>query len=304
MSGQPNYISWLGHGTINIMPPVTFTNVAAYGFVLNASQPAIQALANELLGPATQGEVQYIAVSAAVLVTFFDAAQCASIPEPIGFLPSRECAFWVTLLENWPGGQNPDRLVLWAPYVFIDNDVGLATGREVWGWPKALAHIAVATDEPLAPARFACKPTIIRNFGANQPAEKAELFSVEGTLPLSAIQLAEADFLALSPILFGELALLFTDGFLQDPVLPAIALKQFRDSAHPTQACFQAIVNSPCQLTSIQTGYILADTFTLSITTCASHAIITDLFGVAPTPGSTEVPIVMALILGFDMSAR
>jgi hypothetical protein len=303
MAGQPNFISWRGHGGIELSQPFTFTDVTAYGFVVDASQSAMQALTDELLGPATQGKVKYTVVSSAALVTFFDAARCLSDPDVVGFLPSRECGFWAPLLETWPGGEFPDRLVLWSPYVFINNDVGLASGREIWGWPKALATIVVATDAPQAPAQFTATPTIIRTFGANQPAEKALLVTVAGTRPIGAIPSGAAGLLQVASELFGDLAALFVAAFLIKPGLPVIALKQFRDSADSTRACFQAIVNSPCRLTTIRGGSLLADNFTLSVTTCASHQIILDMFGITPNPGSTSLPVRVAGTLGFDMAA-
>ena len=304
MAGQLNYISWRGHGEIDLSQPFTFTDVTAYGFVVDASQSAMQALTDELLGPATQGKVKYAVVSSAALVTFFDAARCLSDTDVVGFLPSRECAFWAPLIETWPGGEFPDRLVLWSPYVFIDNDVGLVSGREIWGWPKALASIVVATDDLQAPARFTTTPTIIREFGTNQLAEKALLVSVAGTRPIGAIPPGAAGLFELVSEVFGGLAAMFVDAFLIEPALPAIALKQVRDSANSARACFQAIVNSPCRLTTIRGASLLVDDFTLSVTTCASHQIMLDMFGITPAPGSTSLPVRVAGTLGFDMAVE
>jgi hypothetical protein len=304
MTGGANYISWRGHGGIDLGQPFDFTDITSYGFILDASRSAMQALVDELLGPATQGKVKYTVVGSAALVTFFNAARCVSDVDVVGFLPSRECAVWAPLLETWPGGEFPDRLVLWTPYIFIDNDIGLASGREIWGWPKALASIVVATDAPQAPARFACTPTIIRTFGPNQPAEKTLLLSVEGTRPIGAIPSGAAGLLEVLFALFGDLAALFAEVFLIHPVLPAIALKQVRDSADATKACFQAIINSPCRLTTIRSAALLMDNFTLSVTTCASHPIMADVFGIAPQAGATTLPVRLAGAMGFDMAVE
>ncbi len=304
MSGQPPYISWLRHGAVDARPPAYFSNVTGYSFVLDASQSAMQKLVDELLAPATQGKVSYTVAGAATLVTFMDVARCGSTPDNIGYIPARECEFWIPLVERRAGEPAHDRLVMWAPYIFIDDDIGLVTGREVWGWSKALGRITVATDAPTAPARFACETNIMPVFDPNKPMRKAELFSVTGSQPIGVTPTGPAGLLEFLTALFGEFAALAFELFHLQLKLPAIALKQFRDSANPNRACYQAIVNTPCQVTKLEGGHMLADAFTLSVTTCESHQIVRDLFGVDPSPGVTTRPVRIAGTVRFDMVAE
>ena len=86
---------------------------------------------------------------------------------------------------------------------------------------------------------------------------------------------------------------------------PAIALKQFRDSASPGLACYQALVNSPVRIKNFAGGGFHASTFELSIETCASHPIAQNFLGLpAPAAGSkTIVPIDWAAWVKFDFDA-
>ncbi len=56
-----------------------------------------------------------------------------------------------------------------------------------------------------------------------------------------------------------------------------INLKQFRDAVDSTKACYQALVESPCQLDKWTGGGLLSGEFEIEITTCDSHQIVTDL---------------------------
>lgn len=295
---QPAYISWLGHGTTNGAPPGVFKGITSYAFVLDASRSAMQALVDELLTPATQGKVVYRVPMGTTMVSVLDAAQCSSGPEQIGWLPGREWAVWVPLVEEHPGHPLRTRPVLWSPYIFISYDIGLVTGREVWGWPKAMGAIAV---EPAAqPARFACATTIFRHFAPNAQGETAELMAITGTKPVAP---GPGDLRELVSALFGDLAGDLIKLFHVEPVIPAIALKQFRDSADATRVCYQAIVNSPCRVTAMQGAQLLDDRFSLTVTTCDSHRIMQDVFGEAPTAPVATRAVRMAARMRFEFQA-
>jgi len=295
---QPPFISWLGHGAVNLAPPGLFCDVTGYAFVLKASRPAMQALVDTLLTPATQGKVSYEVPCDSALLSVTDIAQCSSVPESIGWLPGKEFAIWVPLLEKQPHQLLP-RAVLWSPYIFINYDIGMVTGREVWGWNKAIGHITV---EPEAtPARFACSTTIFRNFAPQSQGGFEELLAVTGTRPITT---GPADFLEFLTALFGDVAAAVANSLKIEPVIPAIALRQFRDPEHPMRASHQAIVNSPCRITKMKGMELLDDCFTLSIRTCDSHRIMQDIFGMDPTEPVSERPIELAARVRLDFQAE
>jgi hypothetical protein len=101
----------------------------------------------------------------------------------------------------------------------------------------------------------------------------------------------------------GGVAAGIVDALRLRPKLPGVALKQFRDAAAATEACFQAIVDSPIEITQFHGGGLYSDAFELQVTTCESHQIVRDLLGTAPNPGSTTLPVKWAAWISFDFVA-
>jgi hypothetical protein len=307
MVQRPAFISWIGHGAASLAPPALFTGVAAHLFAFKANNRAMQCLTDTLLNRASDGTVRYDVIGAKSLVTFMDIAQCTSQPDAIGWVPGRECALWVPLLETWRN-QHPPRIVFWTPYIFIDYTIGMLTGREVWGWAKVWAKIAVPDHASAAAAAFTCSTTVFDRFGPQTQGVMKPLVTVAGKSPLGHPPPAWTNGRVAASYLADHLVSGVPSESLHalamQPMLPAVAMKQFRDSEDPTCACFQAIVDSPARVTRFTGGAPLAaGDFTLEIATCESHRIIQDFLGAEPSPGSTVLPVELAAWLAFDFEA-
>lgn len=297
------YISWIGHGAANIAPPDSFTGATMNLFSIATSMAAVQNLVDTLLNRAGGGSVHYAPALPVAIFSFSDSPQCTSLADPIGFIPGREAMILVPLWENLTGRPIP-RLVFWAPYIFIDYTIGLVTGREVWGWPKVMAQIGVPTDGP--GADFSCRTTIFPVLAPTTAAQDAVLYRIvkaqAGAAAPSWTSAAEAALGTLEGLLGG-----LTEDVLRalalQPQIDCVVLKQFRTSDDPKVCCYQAIVNSPIALTGFHGGGPLLDDFTVEITTCASHAIVYDLLGAAPNPGSTSLPVTSATWAAVDYAA-
>jgi hypothetical protein len=194
--------------------------------------------------------------------------------------------------------------VLWAPYVFIDYSVGMATGREIWGWSKSIGR--VLAFEGSGQADFSCSTVIFRDTTVDGPGSEEILLEVTGakTAPLEAKARPEDAFGDLAARLFPAEQMKAEGAGLFPRELPAIALKQFPDSAQPTRACYQAVVNSPCRLTQFAGAGPIGGDPVLRIANCMSHGVATDLLG-APVSvsGTTEVPLLWGAALEFDFRA-
>jgi hypothetical protein len=305
MSNKPS-ISWLGHGAASLAPPGEFSGVKIWAFAIDANAIAMQSLADALLNPAGNGAVKYEAFLPIALLSFLDAARCTSLTDAVGWLPGRECAIWVPLVERRPGHIFPARIVFWAPYVFINYTIGMVTGREVWGWPKVLARIGVETDALSSP-EFFCSTTIFRTLNAETKGEDTVLYRVVGKAPEpkpgSLWQTAADAVSGFAASLFGDLPSELLGALQLQPALPCIALKQFRSAALPQQACFQAIVESPVALTSFTGAGLLGAGYSVEITTCESHRIVADLLGRNPDPQTTKLPVRAGAWLSGDFRA-
>jgi hypothetical protein len=307
MSTVP-YISWLGHGAACLSPPGVFTDARATIFAIVANQKAMQALTDKLLNPAGCGQVYYEAAAPLAVISFLDIARCTSGTDVIGWLPGRECALWVPLIERRTGESARERLVFWSPYIFIDYAIGMVTGREIWGWPKVLAKISVADDNP-DHASYACATTVFPTLSLDTPGVTDTLLRVTTNGAKSMQQRVtswrtteEAD-TAIKGSLLANLDETLVRTCSALPLSPCVALKQFRDPADATRACYQAICDSPVELTQFKGGGLLTGDFALEVTTCMSHPIVQDLTGQAPQPQATRLQVWFAAWSLFDFQA-
>jgi hypothetical protein len=292
------FISWVGHGAANLAPPGVFTDAKGTVFVIDADKTAMQRLVEKLLNRAGAGKVRYEAALPISMVSFMDIARCTSGTDVVGWLPGRECAIWVPLLEFRGSNPLPDRLVFWAPYIFITYTLGLVIGRETWGWPKVLADISVPTDDPSVP-RYCCATTYFPTLSADTKGVTGTLFQVVGDAareqpaPATWRTAADARDALIESVLAGISRELLKPCSLL-PHGPCVALKQFREAGDTQNACYQAICDSPVALTQFKGAGWLPGSFTLEIATCQSHQIVQDLLGRMPDRGCTRLPIKLA----------
>jgi hypothetical protein len=299
------FISWLGHGAANLAPPGVFTGARANMFVFEADSAAMQTLVDALLNPAGGGVVSYQALLPYGMVSFMDIARCTSGTDVVGWLPGRETALWVPLLERHADPVR-DRIVMWAPYIFISYAIGMVVGREIWGWPKVIADITVPGDNPATPW-FDCATTYFPTLSADTQGVTGSLYRVvpttAGVAPVSIWRTGEDAFEALASELLSGLAEALINRLGMRPQLPSVTLKQFRQAGAAEAACYQAICDSPIEITAFSGGGPANGDFTLQITTCESHRIVSDFLGRAPDPGVTTLPVTLAAWFDIDFQA-
>ena len=299
------YISWTGFGSSCGEPPGVFTNAMMHMFGVEGDRNAMQAMADKFLKPVAESNLYtYTACSNSVLLTVVDIEKCSST-EVIGWIPGCECAIWIPLIEFNPLHPLHPRLVMWSPYIFISYGIGMVTGREIWGWSKALAKISFPAPASATPV-FDVNTLIFRQFDRSKQGFEESLLKITGNAPLSSgsawatlEEAVDAVFTKVTSEVLGTLDLPFKAEFK----FPAIALKQFRDSASPQDACFQAVVNSPVHIDNFLGGGLHTAQFQLEVATCDSHPIVKQLLGGGTQPGSTTLPISWAAWVNFDFSA-
>lgn len=291
MSSLP-FISWLGHGAADLAPPGVFTGATASFFGFRADMAAMQGLVDKLLNPAGGGAVHYASAFELAMVSFMDIQKCTSGTDVVGWLPGRETALWMLLLEI--DSQGRERPVWWAPYIFINYSIGLIIGRDTWGWPKVMADITVPKDNSNAPV-FDCTTTFFPTLAQTTQGVTGSLFQIRGLPPGYQPQTkwtsGRAAFEGLSKGLLNGLAGVLINRLGLSPQLPSVTLKQFRQPGAAGTACYQAICDSPIEITNFTDAGEYPGDLTLSVTTCQSHQIVADFLGRAPSPGSTSVPI-------------
>lgn len=311
MTDLPPYISDLGHGQISYSVPLSIREVTSYAFVLKCDTTRVQALLDSQLNAISGNPVRYTTLPF-LFHCYLGAKNCSSTAEVIGWLPDRESAFLVPVLEHRPGTWRP-HLKIWVPYLLIDQMAGMVTGREVWGYRKSLGRIQVPAG-PQTPTLFSAETILFKTFSTQTEGKWDTLVRVRQAQaaphePQDWKHHGEAIGAVIERIakhIGGDLLGLLTHtlaGLFKLPTIPIVNLKQFRDVADSTRACYQALVESPCSLDVWREGGWLGGDFELDITTCDSHRVVQDL-GLAPAAGvnSTTVKPLFGIWAQFDFS--
>ncbi len=156
---------------------------------------------------------------------------------------------------------------MFVPFIFVDKDWSVIAGRDVMGFPKGIAEFRVDA----VPSKIdgtAAKSLVLSSYGADQRAT-TELILEINAADLKLSKAAASQSLQVDPNAtpiheywpFGPVDELFGEGQprqMADDVLDLLkqsagvqmvnyTLKQFRDAAEPSKACFQSILE--CRMT-------------------------------------------------------
>jgi hypothetical protein len=226
-----------------------------------------------------------------------------------GFSPETELTFWIPVWGPW------GHLAWFAPYMFVDNPLAIAQGREIYGFPKELATF-----------RPACAPQALRRlevdaFAAKELRSDSEwrmqtVVSIDGTHgpePSEAGRWKTCDAVGhtLAAQAVGATAVetalevlsRFTGGFFPWPPRGTLVLlKQTPSVLRGSDTSYQAIIEASVTVPDIHSGWILSSPltpehrFTLHLPDMQSHPIANDL-GLADGVGA-----LLAFRLDFDFT--
>jgi hypothetical protein len=134
-------------GGLDVAPPPYFCeHIDARVFYAKGRMDALEALCDRTLNTLPRrrdGDARFAPVSDIVAITFQEFRELHSPDDPShGSMryTYREASFWVLVRSNADG---PRVLV---PYMFVDNWLALAAGREVVGFPKELGAFPASWD--------------------------------------------------------------------------------------------------------------------------------------------------------------
>jgi hypothetical protein len=345
--GLPEYVDRGGRQVWR--PPYRATNAEVFGFVLPCHPEAIDTLLRHDLVEPSGGAVDYRCAQPRIVVLFAAIERLTSAADRDrlrGYVSEREVSVWCLASDVSAGG----RLLWYLPYVFVDNGQAVASGREVYGYPKQMATFeddfidALANGGDTTVRGFAfdhfgpdAEAQLLPMIAAHAAAaatpvggafdELVDLFraglNVAGSLPFGAAPRAsaaitpagappppprreEAPVWAVRRVLdtfrgrgrMGDFMGGLVDDMVVNPTL--VFLKQFRDVACPTKACYQAIVEAPLSLEPMSASYDQLDPgqYTIALADWDSHPIASE---VGVDPGA---PVETAFHARFDFDIQ
>lgn len=225
-------------------PPYRQDGCALYAFALAADRARLQRIVDRFLTEPGGGHLRPRVETDQVLLYFCDFARSQSHdPEDArrGWLGERECGLWIPL--RIAGAASP---AFFTHAMFVDSGPAMCSGREVLGFPKEIGLLQVPRD----PARAMCLTLDALVLGDGRT--RAGRWQ-----PLLELERVEATRAAATPGLRAE-ALRWAGLFGVDGpgalagLLRGRAdfynLKQFRDCADPSRACYQALVRASAVL--------------------------------------------------------
>ena len=311
MADYPSYVE--DRGGDPSWQPFACNRTQMYGFFVEADAAALQNLIDRCLNNPTHGACDYRVLSRHVLVTFADTNHLTPTTPPApGWVPERSASIWVftAAVKRELGITVAERLAVFPAYVFVDIGWSLVTGREVYGFPKQDGPIVLPAWKETK-GRMTATTMVLPVFRPDEEACTDVVLAVDrvgdGTAPAATwTTLDEAAHFILARFQEGADTILPGLGFLENLLqlalhrdVPCVFLKQFRDIADGTRACYQAVTEAPMHVTGLHEGGLLRGTFQVTTVDYASCRIMRDL-GLT----TTTVPATAAFYLDFDFTSE
>ncbi|MEM7118876.1 MAG: acetoacetate decarboxylase family protein [Chloroflexota bacterium] len=273
-------------------------------FFMDAAPDKLQTLCDKLFNAPTNNVFQFRPLSNTVLLAFAQIEKAYSAPDQHhGSMVEVDVAFWIPLLYQRAG---EFRLAWYISYVFVDNPYAMASGREIYGFPKTLAQFqipeATGSHEPYWVDSFG-----LENAGSGARYRMLRLFELRRTGKASNEFLEKRPFKTAHHLynsLFGgqessvtrwQLRQRYLHNLRHKQHVPVLFLRQLRDIQDPNRAAHQEILEAPANITRFWRGGLLPNDYNLHLTPNASFPIAEEL-GLCPD----EHPIKSAFWVDFD----
>jgi len=250
----PRYI--VTPGALELAPPYKFKELEIRSFPLRADPVKLQLLVDQL-NIAPPEVCEFRAVGNLVFMQLAVYPYLESEKDPAGWFEENEMSFnlLVACGKRVNGKFVASSLAYYFPFIYVDNDWAIATGREVFGYPKTESEMkfGAAGEREI----FSLTTLALPVEGRTEQARKVKLVEIVETEKLSGWKrivsevtgvVSELAELVVGPGGVasqgnnGVVASLF-DTFLKEKV-GIVSLKQFRDAAKPDLACYQAVVQT------------------------------------------------------------
>lgn len=294
MNAMPRYVEY--GGRVDAPPPFEGRDGSFRLFVLQGGEKQIAKLCREVFTAPAGGAVEYRPLGSLVLLMTGSANLSSLAPgfTQMGYVRETQLSLWVPMMAGTTIGPVfvPERLCLAVPYIFVNNPMSYMGGREDYGFPKSMGIFE--------PADATGDAVTVQAFGGDfSPQNEARW------LPL--IEIAAVGTAASAPTVWtplGDPAEIDLPEALA-PVSQALGgvlagtaqqvfLKQFRDCASATSACYQAVVEAPMQVEDVQWAS-LPGSWSVTVHPLDSHPIAAEL-GVGDQPALFTVALKMKML--------
>jgi hypothetical protein len=271
-------------------PPAPFRslNTTLYGFWAEADLDRLQALCRKVFGSPSGDRVTARPIGRHVMLTWGQIARVVSQTPPYdqrGGVAEPQVAVWIPIVMLDPTSAR-ERFTMFIPYIWLDNAMSLATGRELFGYPKSWGRLSFPGDDDPAPVWK------VDAFGLNYaPDALAALHPLlEVVRTGNVVEAAANDLYSLEELARDMAGHLFADGSvvsdlelaagaiddIRDHRMRGVFLKQIRDVRDGLAAALQQIVEADYTIVRLQAAPMLAE-HQLTVHPLDSHPVGAEL---------------------------
>jgi hypothetical protein len=293
---RPDYIA--RGGDLVMAPPLELKGATMYSFLVSADLAALTRVVDSQLNAVTaaSGTVyKPLLPMAAIVAADITKSYSTTPPDSLkGWMGERDFGVWIPVIAGTMSGGTwkPGKIGWYLPYVFVDNVAAMVTGREVFGFFKQTATLAMPAA-PTSSGSFSIDALAIPKYSPESQAETVRLMTMTSSEGAVAPAGAWSGVRDAADALWQELKRVFFDGardiavgawdvmknLLEDLVtgdVPMVFLKQFRDAGDPTKACYQAVIEAPAHLEKFYGGWFTHPHDISILTPCDSHPIVSE----------------------------
>lgn len=253
----PRYVDYSGQ--VTFPGEIQLGQTRMWAFLLKGDSAKMAAWCQAMFDTPSHGAVQILPLSSYLMMSVVDigAGRFADAPQ-MGWSRERELTFWIPVVRvaDQAGTIVASKFYMAMPYLVLDNPVAIASGREIFGYMKQSGRIACPGD-PGNPANLAVDLFATRAFGQDSEEQYQRLLDLIPTGRSHPLDDAARGFESGAKALWSQLtgdaqswhpSLKLGEDLLGDVLarrIPQLFLKQFRDVADGTRACYQAITEAP-----------------------------------------------------------
>ena len=232
-------------------------------FFLKGDRAKLQELCDQVFNRPSNGTLNFQPLGSTVLLSFAQIESIYSIhedsPHP-GSMSEIDVAFWVPMISQRDDGLH---LSWYVAYIFVDNPLAMATGREVYGFPKTIAQFQIPAEIDSGQSYWV-ETAALKRF---QPPERMTTERIFEVVPRQngkarAFQTLE-DMRHFLPMMMGEDKGLKTQmslgwhhfqNMVSSRKSDVLFLRQLRDIQNPAVAAYQEVLEAPARVTDFHRG--------------------------------------------------
>ena len=284
---------YVDFGGLDTFPgPYQCKNTTLYSFMVTADEQKLQKLVDKVFTNPTRGAMRFAPLGPYVMLSLGDIVNVIPETPPfntMGSVNETQVAVWVPMVQvddDGEGKLNAKKFWMFTSYIWVNNSMSMATGREVFGWPKSLGTIKLpdANDPSFK----------LETYGLNfAPDNQPEYLPLLEMTPTGAKQSGASKVGHDLATLVGDMFKVWEDAtgdhikltwdvgidLVNDAAtqaVPELYLKQFRSIENGIDAVYQAICEARAVPESLKFEG-LTDDYKLTLHHVDSHPLAQDL---------------------------